>query len=375
MATQVMAPSHAGLSVRSPPGPPLDEASFTGREPWQDFVAARADEGVVADQLELSKQRAAIEAVVAENERLRSIIEMLRTRGSAPETDARGQGTPAVADFFYRPRAKARHVQAMGWSQATHATTDSSFTAQGSWYALANAQSMMTDETLVRRVEEELLNPGAPPAAYDRLDPSSKPGELKVPVKVTHVHTGGVREALREVLVPVKQEVAVEVPRLSDEQKAELLKTEVDDLCKKCDDPDCDCHTVPVREVIKEVPVETRRQTGEVPIVHEKLKVVEREVPCYQNQVQVVYVDRPILKEVVKVVPVEKEIIVEKVVVQEVEVIREVPVEVIREVEVVREVPGPERIVEVEVVREVPIAQQTVEREVIKEVEVVRRAP
>ena len=112
-----------------------------------------------------------------------------------------------------------------------------------------------------------------------------------------------------------------------------------------------------VKEVVKEVPVEVVKEV-EVPV--EKIVEVERQVPV---EVKVPF-------EVVKEVVVEKEVPVEVPVEVEKEVIKEVPIEVIKEVEVpvevvkevVKEVEVP-----VEVVREVPVE---VVKEVVREVPV-----
>ena len=129
-----------------------------------------------------------------------------------------------------------------------------------------------------------------------------------------------------------------------------------------------------IREVVKEVPVETVKEVikeipvevvKEVQVPVEKIVEVEREVPI---EVKVPF-------EVVKEVTVEKEVPVQVTVEVEKEVIKEVPVEVIKEVqvpveivkEVVKEVEVP-----VEVIKEVPV--ETV-REVEVPVEVVREVP
>jgi hypothetical protein len=75
-------------------------------------------------------------------------------------------------------------------------------------------------------------------------------------VRVVHIHGGGgmggggggVQEVLREVLVPVVHEKAVEVPSLTAQQKEQLLASELAAGCQ-CDDENCSCHTVPIKEV------------------------------------------------------------------------------------------------------------------------------
>lgn len=76
---------------------------------------------------------------------------------------------------------------------------------------------------------------------------------------------GGVQEVLREVLVPVVNQVAVEVPMLSKAQKEAILQAEIEASCAE----GC-VHPVPIKEVVKEVEVHRT--------------VAEREVPIYTDR-------------------------------------------------------------------------------------------
>ena len=360
MATAVAQQDHKGLSVRSPYGPKLSGST------WQHFIASRAKEGGTADSLEQVKLQSAIEAVVAENERLYSLNEQLRLRlgeevenpkhpmpsdympdknfvkeDKAMFSDVRVAGGP-VADFYYRPRAKARHHEAVGYGEATAVNVQSTVNKKGEWFTLnpPDAVRWENDHALVEAIDKSILNPGASAAAYQRIDTSTTdPNELKVPVKVIHVHQGGgasssnggggggVQEVLREVLVPVVKQVPVEVPSLTSEQKAKILQQEVDEGCKECDDPSCGCHSVPIREVIKPVEVfrtETKG-TREVPIYTDRVKVVEVQVPVIQEKiVEVPGPERIVYQE--RIIEVPK--IVKEIVVQTVEIVKEVEVKV-----------------------------------------------
>lgn len=288
------------MSTRSPP---VSTAALAA--PWQEFVHSRAIESGTADELETSRLRSVIEATVAENEKLWSFIDSMRdNKGIRAAVDKHASGSP-VADFFYRARAKARHEQAMGWSRATSTGVGGAVAAPGSWYFLGHGEAHMSDEQLIRSIDEGLLNRGVNPAAYQRLSGADR-NVLKVPVRVVHMNSGACKPTTltREVLVPVAKEVTVEVPRMSESEKEELLRQETEAQCSKlCDDHNCHCHTVPIKEVLKEVRAETYR-TG-------------AEVPMHTDRVKVVYVDRPVTQEVIKVVPIEKVVIQE--VVREVE--------------------------------------------------------
>ena len=101
MATAVAQQDHKGLSVRSPYGPKLSGST------WQHFIASRAKEGGTADSLEQVKLQSAIEAVVAENERLYSLNEQLRLR--------LGEEQPTLRQLLLRRLAcDARFVELRG---------------------------------------------------------------------------------------------------------------------------------------------------------------------------------------------------------------------------------------------------------------------
>jgi hypothetical protein len=158
-------------------------------------VAARAGEGGTADGLELARLRSALEAVVAENGRLAAINDRLRVnigerrrggREGAPPPprahpvdympDARlakedmamlndqKKGGAPVADFFYRPRAKARHEQAIGWGEAQRTTVQGALSAPGTWWTpLGEHTAWRDDEELVRAIDKARAAARLPP--------------------------------------------------------------------------------------------------------------------------------------------------------------------------------------------------------------------
>ena len=196
------------------------------------------------------------------------------------------------------------------------------------------------------------------PAKRGRVNGESLDYEKTIPPEIREIIKEVPVETIKEVVKEVPVEVVKEVP-VEVEKQVPVEVEVVKEVVKE----------VPV-EVIKEVPVEVVREAQS--IENEKIIIKEVEKPVevikyvpepYEVKVPVDVIKTvEIIKEVEKPVEVIKEVPVEtiKEVVKEVpvEVIKEVPVEVIKEVTVEKEVP-------VEVVKEVTVEKEVpVEREV-----------